>query len=598
MGLELAERWLRAHGEADPATAARKGAARAARWPSPVGAAWPSLLTALDAAAPLFVLGRPARASRLDDEAFAALDARLQHHALREVRLLWLLARSPLLEARYPDEPPAAKAHPLEALADVIRERQGHKNHEFDVIVVGSGAGGAPLAWALARGGQRVCVVESGGLQVPSTAEAAVERYFLEQGMLGSIEGGGTALVLAGNAIGGTTVINSGTSLRPRPERLEAWDREWGTSFSDGGLDPFLDRVSERIGVAEIPEDLLDASAKLVRLGLERIGRPGAFPLSRNAPDCVGSARCCFGCPTGAKLSTDRSFVPGAIEAGATLLARSTVLRVRADAGGVDVLVRTPDGIRRLRAGRVVLAAGAVATPGILRRSRIGSTWKVAGDHLRIHPASKVFGWMPEALPHGGVPQALGYRPPDLPRVTFEGAHTPPSVTATVLQAAGQRHRAWMANHDHLANYGLMVRDRGTGTVREVGGKKVLRYALHPDDGKDLGAGLLIAGEALFAAGAERVVLPLCGQPAEVESLEALRALRPEDFTRRNLLTSGFHPQGTAGIGRVVDADLDVVGEPRVSVCDASVLPDSPGVNPQVTIMALSLRLADRLLEA
>jgi choline dehydrogenase-like flavoprotein len=143
-----------------------------------------------------------------------------------------------------------------------------------------------------------------------------------------------------------------------------------------------------------------------------------------------------------------------------------------------------------------------------------------------------------------------------------------------------------------------MVRDRGTGSVREVGGKRVLRYALHPDDAKDLGAGLLIAAEALFAAGAERVVLPLCGRDAEVESVEALKALRPEDFTRRNLLTSGFHPQGTAGIGRVVDADLDVIGEPRVSVCDASVLPDSPGVNPQVTIMALSLRLADRLLEA
>jgi choline dehydrogenase-like flavoprotein len=182
--------------------------------------------------------------------------------------------------------------------------------------------------------------------------------------------------------------------------------------------------------------------------------------------------------------------------------------------------------------------------------------------------------------------------------VTFEGAHTPPAVTGTVLQAAGQRHRAWMAHHDHLANYGLMVRDRGTGSVREVAGRRVLRYAMHPDDCRDLGAGLMIAAEALFAAGAERVVLPLVGQEAEVGSVDELRRLRPEDFTRKNLLTSGFHPQGTAGIGRVVDPDLRVIGADRVSVCDASVLPDSPGVNPQVTIMALSLRLADRLVEA
>lgn len=595
--MPLAVRWLRAHGASDPEAAARAGAARAARYPRPVGDAWTATLRVLDLA-PLVVLGRPGRASTLDDEAFDRFDRALTHHPIREVRLAWLLARSPLIEARYPDEPPPAARHPLEDLAPAIRERQAHGNARFDVIVVGSGAGGAPLAWALARGGKRVAIVESGGLVVPTTAEGAVERYFLDQGMLGSIEQGGTALVLAGNAIGGTTVINSGTSLRPRPERLEAWDREFGTAFADGALDPYLDRVDERLGIGAIPEDLLDASAKLVRLGLERLGRTGAFPLSRNAPDCRGAARCCFGCPNGAKLSTDRSYVPGAVEAGAALLARSRAVGIRAERDHVEVLVRTPDGLRRLVGRELVLAAGAVATPGLLRRNRLGAAWRRAGDDLRIHPASKVFGWMPEPLPHGGVPQALGYRPPDLPRVTFEGAHTPPAVTATVLTVAGQRHRAWMAHHDHLANYGLMVRDRGTGSIREIAGRRVLRYAVHDDDARDIGAGLLVAAKALFAAGAERVVMPLTGGDPEIGSAAELEKLRPEDFSRKNLLTSGFHPQGTAGIGRVVDADLRVLGLERVSVCDASVLPDSPGVNPQVTIMALSLRLADRLLEA
>jgi len=59
---------------------------------------------------------------------------------------------------------------------------------------------------------------------------------------------------------------------------------------------------------------------------------------------------------------------------------------------------------------------------------------------------------------------------------------------------------------------------------------------------------------------------------------------------------AGFHPQGTAAMGRIVDADLALAGSRRVWVCDASVLPDSPGVNPMLTIVALSLRLADRLL--
>jgi choline dehydrogenase-like flavoprotein len=153
-----------------------------------------------------------------------------------------------------------------------------------------------------------------------------------------------------------------------------------------------------------------------------------------------------------------------------------------------------------------------------------------------------------------------------------------------------------MSRHDHLANYGLMVRDRSTGSVRRRGGQPLVTYRLHDDDALDLGRGLLIAADALFASGAEKVLLPVFGDDAQITPDQRAR-LRPEAFTRERLIVSGFHPQGTAGIGRVVDANLALYDTPRVHVCDASVLPDSPGVNPQVTIMALSLRLADHLAE-
>ena len=106
---------------------------------------------------------------------------------------------------------------------------------------------------------------------------------------------------------------------------------------------------------------------------------------------------------------------------------------------------------------------------------------------------------------------------------------------------------------------------------------------------------MIIAAEAMFAAGAERVVFPTMGRDGEVGTAAELASVRPEHFTPKNLMTSGFHPHGTAGMGRVVDSDLALHGTRRVSVCDASVLPASPGVNPQVSIMALSLRHADHL---
>lgn len=593
----LAERWLRFHAtepERSPQAAAA-GLARAQRYPAPVAQVWPWVVEALDRVAPTLLLGTPRRASSLDDAAFDQLEWALQHHPALPVRLMWLLLRSPLLEQRYREPSPETPVHPLDALAGTIRQRASHHNHTFDTVVIGSGAGGAPLAWSLARAGKSVCVVESGHLLTAASAEDVLERHFLHQGMVGSLDGGGTTLVLAGRAVGGTTVINSGTSLRPRPERLEAWDDQAGTDFADGVLDPWLDQVVGKLGIAPIPEHLLDASSRLVRRGLEELGRTGSFSLPRNAPGCEGRGRCCFGCPSGAKRSTDRAFLPEAIEAGATLLSGTRAVAIRRDAAGVELLVRTPEGQRRLRCRRLVLAAGALGTPDLLRDSRLGQTWKRAGQHLRIHPATKVFGMMPEALPHGGVPQALGYRAPELPRVTFEGAHTPPGPTSMVLAPAGHRHRWWMEHHEHLANYGLMVRDRSVGSVRRTAGQRVVRYALHPDDAADLGAGLLIAGRALMAAGAERLVWPLAGGEVELEDPAALDALTPASFPRHRLMVSGFHPQGTAGIGRVVDRDLQVIGTDDVFVCDASVLPDSPGVNPQVTIMALSLRLAARL---
>lgn len=493
--MSLAERWLTRHGAPDPAAAAASAAARAARYDPPVGDLWRRVVAAMDPLGPWLGGAGLGRASALSDAAFDQMDARLQAHGALPVRLAWLLVRAPLLEARHPEPAPRDPGHPLLDLAEVIASRTDLRDDAFDVVVVGTGAGGAPVARELARAGRRVAIVEAGGILTADTASRALERHYVQQGMLGSASGGGLSLVVAGRAVGGTTVVNSGTSLAPPPERLAAWDRASGTAFASGALDPFLRRAQEALGVAPVPEERLDASARLVREGLARLGREGAFPLPRNAPGCEGAGRCCFGCPNGAKRSTDRAFLPDAVRSGAALLMHTVAEGIRAEPGGVEVWVRGPAGRRRLRAREVVLAGGALATPGLIRASRLGERWRRAGDDLRIHPASKVFGWMPAPLPAGGVPQALGYRAPELERVTFEGAHTPASVTATVLQVGGARHRAWMAHHEHLANDGLMVRDRSTGSVRTVAGRHLLRYALHDEDARDLGAGLLLAAE-------------------------------------------------------------------------------------------------------
>lgn len=155
-----------------------------------------------------------------------------------------------------------------------------------------------------------------------------------------------------------------------------------------------------------------------------------------------------------------------------------------------------------------------------------------------------------------------------------------------------------MNHHDDMASFGLMVRDRGHGKVMQHANFPTLRYRIHPQDAKDVVDGLKLIAETFFAAGAQRVLLPFVGPNRnEFDHADQLQRIDATKIKGTDIILSGFHPQGTAGIGRVVDGNLKVFGSERIYVCDASVLPDSPGVNPQVTIMAFAHRLAEHLQE-
>jgi choline dehydrogenase-like flavoprotein len=589
----LSRRWLHLQGQADPEPALARALARVQRYDAPLPRLWPWLVGLLDLLAPLLVLGRWRRASRLADADLARLEDRLHHHRLPFVRALAHLWRLPLWDAVHDNtsaEPVVPRVHPLQPRL----ARQAARPVAVEVAIIGSGAGGAPLAWRLAQAGVQVAVLEAGGLVRAERPLRALEQAYLRQGMAVALTGG-LLPVFAGQGAGGTTAINSGTCLRPPAAFLERWDALTGTDFAHT-LGPFLDVVEAQLGVTVPPRDLLGASAHRFEAGLAALGRTGAYVLPRNAPDCQGDGVCCFGCPTGAKRSTDRAFLPQALDSGATLHLGTRVLGIDGGPGDLRLHLQTPDGPTELRARHVVLAAGALQTPALIRGSRLGPHWRQAGDHLKIHPATKVFArFDDEVAGERGVPQGLGYLPPELERVVCEGIFTPVDAIAPILAVTGAHARRWLDGMRHVATFGLMVRDRGHGRVTWHKGWPVLDYRLGAEDALDLGRGLLLIAEAFFAAGARTVLLPVVGRDPEVTSRQALRdQWRPEDFRASRLIASGFHPQGTAGIGRVVDRELRL--SPGVSVCDASVLPDTPGVNPQLTIMALSLRLAERLL--
>ncbi len=586
----FAKRWLLFSGL--PASKAEETTAtalqRARRYDFPFRSLYFIFLGTIEWIAPLLLLGKFSRASSLTDTDLDLLLKKLGGGRFHWARAFLTLILLPLMERLKEDHVPAAPPHPLAKIPPPVRL-------EFDYVIVGSGAGGAPVAAELSRRGLRVAVIEKGGLPVTEEVPKIFEHYYASQTLLASFKKGITVLV-AGSAVGGTTVINSGTCLRPFPSAMTVWQEKTGLPFSDRLLDRWMDQVESRLGVTIPPRELMSHSSRLFEQGMMNLGRKGTYLLPRNAPGCQGSGRCCFVCPTGAKKGTDLAYLPEAAQSGAELFIKTTATRIREERDSVVVETSGAAGRRLLRARQLVLAGGALSTPGLIRKNRLGSRWRLAGNHLKIHPAAKVLAYFPD-LNHGerGVPQGVGYRPPEYPRLTLEGIHVPKVVLGPMVAATGHRFRWWMQESDHLASFGMFVQDRQAGRVRNWGSFPYIDYRLHPDDARDLSAGLLLAAEAFLAAGATRVLLPSFAIEKEPTSPAELKKIRPEDFRRDSLVVSGFHPMGTAAIGVLVDQDLRLIGSQRIYVCDASVFPDSPGVNPMVTIMALSLRLAEHL---
>ncbi|MGQ4389672.1 GMC family oxidoreductase N-terminal domain-containing protein [Streptomyces sp. SAS_270] len=476
-----------------------------------------------------------------------------------------------------------------------------------DAVVVGSGAGGAMAARTLARAGLSVVVLEEG--EHHSTASfgrrAPLDRFteLYRDGGATFALGNPPLLLPVGRAVGGTTVVNSGTCYRTPAPVLERWSRH-GFRLAER-FGPWLDEIERTVRVATQPLDVLGHNGLLALTGAERLGwRAG--PLRRNAPGCRGSCQCVVGCPTGAKQSVQLSVLPDACTAGARIVTGAQVRRILLDrdrpgeprAAGVQV--RRPDGGRlEILSPLVVTAAGALHTPALLRRSGLGGHPRL-GRNLSVHPATSVAGRFTERVTSWqGVLQSAGIEELHDRGILIEATASPPGMSSFVLPGLGRALRRELEGAEHLATLGAMIADRPSGRVqgRE---RTLVRYDLDRRDGDRLMTAVRAMGRLLFAAGAEEVLtgIPCAPRARSLGELDELLAA----VDARRLHLSAFHPTGTAAAGDDPErAPADPEGRLRgvrgVLVADASVLPSCPEVNPQLSVMAAALGITESLVE-
>lgn len=485
-----------------------------------------------------------------------------------------------------------------------------------DFCVVGSGAGGSVAAAVLAAAGAKVVILEEGGHHTRrefNMQEAwAYPTLYQEHGHRVTEDLG--IMVLQGRCVGGGTTINWGSSFRTPDPVLAHWAaRHHVKGLDPATLAPHFAAVEERLNIPrEGTRDDVNRNNQKLWDGAEKLGFGPAL-IRRSVKGCARLGYCHMGCPLDAKQGALVTWLPDAIAAGADLYTGCKVVELEASGRRMNAVVAQVLDERRDRpTGRtvtvrprrgVLLAGGAINTPALLLRSRVGSgdRAKLVGRRTFLHPTVPVVAVFPEPIEgYYGAPQSVvshHFAERGGGRVGYflETPPVHPMLAGIALPGFGAAHRKLMERLPFAqSTLALLIdgfHDDPGGRVKiDDAGRVTLSYPIGEplrEAGRDA---IKNMARLLLAAGAQEVVT-LHEPPLVIRRVEELDQIDRAPFgaLRHTLFSAhqmGGCPMGDDPSAAVVTSrgrhhDLD-----NLWVTDGSIFPTGLGVNPQLSIYA------------
>jgi choline dehydrogenase-like flavoprotein len=418
---------------------------------------------------------------------------------------------------------------------------------ETDIVIVGSGAGGATVARELAKGAKKVVLVEQ-GLSLTNDklgTEILAYNFYDKHGLWSKTKEG--VFYYRTIMAGGTTVVSCANAVRSLENELKNLGIDLTEEFSE---------IEQDLSIQRIPEELLGPANQKIMDSALKLGFPmDIMPKSINFKTCISCGDCILGCRTGAKWSALK-FIDEAIQRGVSFLSGIEITKVLLEDGhavGVEGQKKSGEKIQ-IFARIVVLAAGGLATPLILQNTGID-----AGKKLFLDLFTVTIGFTKDIGLSKEIPMATLHKNDGFILSSFIDT---PFVLASVIPTSLRR-GIKLAQREHMLGIMVKIKDDSIGSVEKDG---QIKKIVTKRDLEKLNKGQSIAKEILIKSGVDKTTI----------------------ITTK---VRGAHPGATAAIGEVVSKDLET-GIKRLFVCDCSVLPESAGLPPIMTIAALGKRLS------
>ncbi len=466
-----------------------------------------------------------------------------------------------------------------------------------DVAIVGAGAGGSAAAAALAEKGLQVVVLEEGRHWKPEQFEPSTAFAFknlYQQRGARTLRGNAMIPMPGGRGVGGSTLINSAICFRCPDSVMAEWRDQGVETVTDERFHAYFDRIWTTLGVSVNPMAIQRNNNLIFKEGADALGLNGQF-LARSAPGCVGCGICQYGCPTGGKMSADRSFLAQAIGTGRVDVYADCRIRGAETVGDrvvavtghtLDPNTHEPVANVRVEADTFLISGGPVGTPLFLLANGLADN-SVCGHNLVVHPTiGSLARFEQEIRPWTGVTQGFYVDAWERGFLLQTYTVTPDQYFLMLQTRLGSATMEVLKDLKHMASAGALVHDEdSSGRVQHTPAGPDLSYFLGDGDRQRLIEGLRLTARVFFAAGALEVFPGRLG-------LDRVRS--EADIDALQLMLYASHPMGTCRMGAdprtsVVDPHGRVWGWKNLRVADASVFPTSLGVNPQVTTMAMGL---------